>query len=86
MRTNPRVAIKMTRFLVTANRKLQMQAKVAAIAAVFHKHGMPIGVGSGSPFILTCGAFGISRSTAARYLPEILPYIDQYVQDVFGAP
>ena len=69
-----------------SDRKLQMQAKVAAIAAVFHKHGMPIGVGSGSPFILTCGAFGISRSTAARYLPEILPYIDQYVQDVFGAP
>ena len=65
---------------------LQRKSKVLGIAAVFHRHGVTIGVGSASPFVAVCDLFGIPRNTVKTYTQHLdAKTLRQAEADMYGS-
>jgi hypothetical protein len=63
---------------------LQRKTKVLGVMAAFARHGVRIGTGVQSPFILVCKELGIPRATVQLYLKQNKEPIDELVKSMYG--
>lgn len=63
---------------------LRRQTAIVMVAAIFHRHGLPIGVGPKSPYIKVCELVGVARATVQKYIPQIKPNLDRHLKDLYG--
>lgn len=68
-----------------SDQSVQRLVKLMAIVATFHKHGEPMKLTEGSPFLQVCRIAGISRNTVKKYFPLLKNRgFDRLVADTFG--